>query len=84
MQNNDHVFTNQMNILEAMRDQIYGKSRHRAADMTSTTKAKLARKRQKELLKQLQKAGEEAKEKQIAEGAILPISSVEENKDRKV
>lgn len=53
-----------MDITEAIKNQLEGKPKASMTDMSATTKAKLARKRQKETLKFIQQQQVESKETQ--------------------
>ena len=66
----------QINITEAIKNQIEGKPRAHKTDMSDTTKAKLARKRQRETLKFIQKQqqAQEANKESKDEEAIPSTS----------
>lgn len=66
----------QINITEAIKNQIEGKPRAHKTDMSDTTKAKLARKRQRETLKfiQQQQQAQEANKESKDEDAVPSTS----------
>ena len=69
----------QIDITKTIKNQIEGKPRARKSDMADTTKAKLARKRQKETLKFIQQQQAEAASKATEEDAVAGPSSASQN-----